>query len=394
MKDSHKYLAFLVVLFSIFVMVEYYAPRPVNWRVTYSKNDKIPYGNFVLFDFLTDIFPGKKIEVTEMPLYNTLKNADSHPGNYIIINHSFGPDKLDVRTLLSHVGQGSHVFIAANQFDGLLADTLQLKTASDFDLNLNSTDSISLNFSDSLMNKKENYNYKKGSVDYFFETYDTSETRVLGMNSKGQVNYIKVTFGAGAFYLSSVPLAFTNYNLLKGNNAEYVFRALSYLPLADTRWDEYYKVSKRFVSTPLRYILNDKALSWAYFLLVAGFVIYIVFEGKRKQRVIPIISPLSNTTLEFVTTIGRLYLQKGSHIGIAEKKIKFLMEYIRNELNIPLSAIDANFYELLSKKTQIEIQELEKLFSRIERIKTSKNMDAAALLTLNNLIENFYNKTR
>ena len=57
-------------------------------------------------------------------------------------------------------------------------------------------------------------------------------------------------------------------------------------------------------------------------------------QGKRKQRIIPVITPLKNTSLEFVETIGRLYYQKGTRSGIAHKKIIFFLDFIRTRYNI------------------------------------------------------------
>jgi len=58
------------------------------------------------------------------------------------------------------------------------------------------------------------------------------------------------------------------------------------------------------VRTPLKYILSQESLKWAYYILIVSIIVYIIFQGKRKQRVIPLIPPLKNTTLEFVRIIA------------------------------------------------------------------------------------------
>lgn len=394
MKLERKYIALIITLFSVLVLLEYFSPKPVNWNLSYSKKDKIPYGSFIAFNSLPDLFPGRKIETGQMPVYNMFRNRVKDTSNYIIVNDNFSPDKLDTKELLSYVERGNRAFIAAEEFKGMLADTFKLKTTVDPVLNFQSEDSISLSFTDTELVSKNSYRYKKGTVDFYFQSYDTAHTSVLGINSLKQVNFIAVKHGLGTFYLSTVPLAFTNYNILSGNNAEYFSHALSYLPVADTWWDEYYKAGKQEVSTPLRFILNTEALRWAYFILLLGLIIYIVFEGKRKQRIIPVLKPLNNTSLEFVETVGRLYFQKGLNSEIAKKKIKFLMNYIQSELNIRTGKFDDAFYQSLSQKTQINSMELEKLFTFIEEVQAKRDINATALLTLNNLIEDFYKKNK
>ena len=394
MKKDRKYIAFLLFVFAILVFVEYNAPRPINWSPTFSKKDKIPYGNYVLFDFLSDIFSKQKITVVNRPIYNSLSENSDTGTNYIIVNESFGLDTLDNKYLMQFVKNGNNVFIAANDFTGAFADSLKLSTAGGIHFYNGLKDSVSLNFLAPSIHSAESFRYRNGTVDYYFTGYDTANTTVLGNNSDKKNNYIQVKYGNGAFFLSTVPFAFTNYNALKGKNSEYIFRALSYLPIADTKWDEYYKMNKEESDTPLRFILNNRALKAAYYLMLFGLILYIIFEGKRKQRIIPVIKPLQNTSLEFVETIGRLYYQKGTNTGIARKKIAFFLDYIRSQYNIPTSAFTGEFYESLAQKTLIDKEELKKLFTFIGQVQVFSNVDEETLLSLNNQIETFYRKTK
>ena len=395
MKGERKYILILVAIFVIMVAVEYNAPKPVNWSASFSKKDKIPYGCYVLFDYLSDIFPGKEISSSNRPLYNTLEDNDEHHTNYIIINEYLQIDTLDLIYLTDYVKKGNSVFIAADSYEGPLADTLKLSTGTQYNLNVLKNDSISLNFSNPSLHSEKNFKYKNGSVENYFTRFDSSRTTILGTNSKDKVTYIKVSFGEGAFYLSTVPYAFTNYNAIKGNNGEYIYRALSCLPVANTTWDEYYKPNThKEDETPLRFILETPALQSAYYLLIIGLILYIIFEGKRRQRVIPVILPLKNTSLEFVETIGRLYYQKGTNSGIAHEKIMFFFDHIRSTYNINTNILDSSFYESLSIKTLIPVDELKKLFTFINQVQAASAVDESTLMELSNQIETFYHKTK
>jgi hypothetical protein len=46
----------------------------------------------------------------------------------------------------------------------------------------------------------------------------------------------------------------------------------------------------------------------------------MVFEAKRRQRIIPIIDVPQNTSVIFVKTIGQLYFNKKEHLTIAQRK--------------------------------------------------------------------------
>ena len=48
-------------------------------------------------------------------------------------------------------------------------------------------------------------------------------------------------------------------------------------------------------------------------------LLFIIFHAKRKQRIVPVIEPLQNSSAEFVKTIGNLYLQEGNFKDMANK---------------------------------------------------------------------------
>jgi len=52
------------------VLVKMFTPEPTDWNPSYSKNDKIPFGSYILFDLMEDIFLDRKIETTNLPFYN------------------------------------------------------------------------------------------------------------------------------------------------------------------------------------------------------------------------------------------------------------------------------------------------------------------------------------
>ncbi len=167
---------------------------------------------------------------------------------------------------------------------------------------------------------------------------------------------MKVKIGKGNLYIHSVPNIFTNYNLLKAER-DYIFKCLSYLNIRDVIWDEYYKEVNKYQSTPIRYILSQPSLKWAYFTLIISLIFFVIFRGRRDQRVIPIIKPLSNTTLEFVETVGNLYFKQSNHKNIADKKITYFLDYIRIKYSLKtLNYLNDDLVKQLSEKSAIEVR--------------------------------------
>ena len=445
---------------------------------TFEKKDKNPYGDFILHDFLKDIFPGKKVEVKDRTFYEVLDyydytqedytttaidttgvyydttaynttnenyndtvntvpdnsvgtvdtiskkdseltvpddelqnskiipdiksqfdSSESGLKNYIVINSSFAPGESDVNALLKFVQDGNCVFIAAEEIAGKLADTLNVKTKIGYyEKNFSAQDLKSGPKKDSihltLLNTKlktyeKKYWYRDGTVTGYFSSVDTANTLVLGKNSDNKINFIRVQYGAGVFLLSSVPLAFTNYNMMLADNADYIAASLSYMPVRDTYWDEYYKNFREADTNSLRFIESQPPLYWAYYLSLCAAFTYIVFESKRRQRVIPVLEPPRNSTVEFVSTIGRLYFQNGNHKDIAGKKIHYFLEYIRTNFYLSTKEFDKEFIEKVAERSGIDKTKVSQLFALIEHFQRANGASQADLLELNRRLEEF-----
>jgi hypothetical protein len=141
--------------------------------------------------------------------------------------------------------------------------------------------------------------------------------------------------------------------------------------------------------TPLRFILNNEPLAWAYYLTIGAVVVFMLFEAKRKQRIIPIVKPLPNTSLEFVSTIGNLYYQNGDHKNIAEKKINFLLEHIRSSFLLKTLYWNEEFFRTVANKSGNTTEDVQRLFKKINFIQSSSMISAEQLMDLNDAIEQF-----
>ncbi|MGB0886790.1 MAG: DUF4350 domain-containing protein [Vicingaceae bacterium] len=384
---NKKYYVMLALGFMLVVFVQYNVPKPINWMESYSEQDKVPYGCFILKDLMPDLFPNQTISEAKLPAYNQLKNQKNT--NYIIINKTFKTDHLDSEKLINYVSNGNNLFIAANHFEGSFSDTLNLKTA--FYLGyLEKDTTIGINFTNNRIKNKVNYVYSNKFPNCYFTSIDTTRTTVLGKDKNDNINFIKVKYGKGNIYINTLPKAFTNYYLTDSLNYDYAFRALSYLPNQTIIWDEYYKVGRRMVSSPIRFILGEPALKMAYLVLIFGLLIYVIFNIKRKQRIIPVIESHKNVTVDFVNVIGTLYYQNKDHYNLAEKKISYFLDFLRSNYLLKTDNLDADFVWRLVKKSGVPKPTVNQLINHINQLK--KGTTEEELITLNKLITSFHQK--
>lgn len=398
MKKKRRPLIILIALFVLLIIAQLLAPKEPDWRPTFSRTDKIPYGTYVLYNTLNDIFPNAKIKNANHTVYEEIGFDLPYNSCYMTITSEFNVGKEDVETLLEFVEIGNTAFIAASRMSYDLMDTLN------FELNIQffQIDTTDINFVNPQLKNDTNYVVNKTLTNFYFETFPEEKTTILGINYSELPNFIRIKHGKGYFYLHCMPMVFTNYNMLKYvgqqspyGNADYAFKAMSYINRSSyIIWDEYYKPYHHLKSsTPMRYILSQTALRRAYWLLIIFGVLYFLFEIKRRQRIIPLIEPPKNTSLEFVRTVGRLYFQEHNNHDLLQKKFTYLSEQIRSKyyLNIGDTSLE---YQYIADNTGVRLSTVKKLLKTYEKLTKSNYISDSQLLLINSYMQQFMNECR
>lgn len=390
MKKFKSWFALFATLFLLFV-IEAVKPRPVDWKPSYSFTDDIPFGSSALFALSSDVFSSGEIKVASEPLYNYLsRERPDKTASYLIFNEKFEPDPLDIRELLKFVQNGGNVLIAASVLGESLMDSLNIKSK----LNFRADSAAVLVKALGSKNRDDYFSFRAARIYASFDSLEQDSLHILGVDIKTNAVFIRIDKGSGHFFLHSIPQIFTNYNFLQEDNSKYIAAVLAHLPDRDLIWDEYYKIGRMQVSqSPISYILNQPSLRWAYFLGVTGILLFIFIEGRRRQRIIPIIEPLKNESLNFTGTIARLHFQHANHRETAAKIVLFLHDFIQNNLKINIRQERESLIHQLLLKTSISEDELKALFEKTDHI-SAKEYTAESLKILNKAVEKFYKKCK
>jgi hypothetical protein len=386
------YASVLVLILGLIIYIDSTRPKPINWTPTYGTKDKIPLGLYVLDKEAPALFKDAKINkfaVTPYeyfePLYDYDKENYTAKGTFIHIDERSSIDTESARELLYFAEHGNTVFLSMNDFPHMLLDTLKVETNSSFYFK----DSIQFTLADKRAGSAK-YMFNEGIGSTYFESIDTLTTAILGHQGKDTVNanFIRVPFGSGSFLLHTQPAAFSNFHLLKGNHHEYAEKVLSHLKDGDIYWYAgQFGSNSRISGSPLRYLFKQPALKWAWYTGLIGLLIFVFFNAKRKQRIIPEIVPLKNTTVDFTKTIGNLYYQEGQHHNIIEKKIIYFLEKIRTEYLIDTYSLDEEFIEKLHLKTGKPAEDIRYTTDLIKKHRHQFNSSEADVIEINKAIE-------
>ena len=398
-KKMKIYISIFVVAIIWIVYADAIKKDPINWYPSFAAKHKTPYGTYVLRTELETMFSDTEIIDVRISPYVKLKDT-TFRGTYVFINDYINFGKEELNALLKFVERGNDVFIATS---GANIDSLHLATKN-IETNL---------FNEIIKLQILNPNLESATVHFEnkdlklgFKEVDTSKTEALGKIGvydsddnleKEEVNFIRYRHGKGTLYFHLYPYAFTNHTILKHDNHTYISSVLSYID--DSKpiiWDRYYKNGKSSISSPMYYVLSSPNLKWAYYTALIGILLFILFQGKRNQRTIPIITPLRNQTIAFARTIASMYFEKGDHKSIANQTITYFLDYIRTQLLISTLVIDATFFENVAAKTGNKKETIETLFQKIKIIQSQNDSMSSVsreqLLELNDLIEKFKRK--
>ena len=405
-----KIAPILIVIFAIIIAIAFSLRQKnnsvVDWEETFDERSTKPYGLSVLYKELPNLFKDKKIRtVYHTPSSYLFANSEDNygdhiaKGSYIIIGNSDYLYNASIHQLLSFAENGNAVFISDYGYLETLTDTLGL----DIDYKANKVDSISTySFKDRTLQSK-NTTIDKNDGDYYFARFDSTSTTILGYTKSHdkRANFIDIPYGEGNIYLHLEPKVFTNYNILKDERYKYVEGVLSYLPDDNIYFDSFTKFSSSYNSytngdveedSNLGWFLEQTAFKWAYYLALLLLLIFVIFNAKRRQRIIRIIKPLQNTTVAFVKTISNLYFETQDHKNLIDKKITYFLAKIRNDYNLDTAILDDDFITRLASKAGKKEDEIKTTIEYIKWLRSKNVFYEDNLITLNKYIEAFYSK--
>ncbi|WP_282044083.1 DUF4350 domain-containing protein [Winogradskyella flava] len=395
-KKGKIYISLVLLTILAIVTVEMNKPKELNWFPSYATHHKIPFGSYVFSEQLQRI--SEDVTIVERPPFEYLK-ANNIKGTYVFYNGGINFGEQELNALLDWVDAGNTLMVSAVDFEAKLLDTLNLNTKS-----INTVANFNNEYQVQLVNprldKTAAYKFGRPTTFFHFHDIDTLQTNVVGLIDKYRgenepvedslINIIKQPFGDGEIILNTFPQAFTNYFMLNSPNQNYTAGLLSYLDTSQPIYiDTYYKSGKKFYTSPMYILLNNDSLKWAYYMVLIAVLIYIIFEGKRKQRAIPIVRPLKNQTVDFTRTISNMYYENGKHKDIAYHKVQHFLDYIRNTMYLSTSEINDSFIKNLSARSNNTIEDTKKLIEFIEQIDGKTHLSNTELERLNTLIENF-----
>lgn len=412
-------LAIIVVIISVWI---YFANQEINWWQKFEQ-DGDPYDVDVFVTLLEENTWNTNCTSLEAPFYVVEKELDTATAyTYFHVHQNISKDSADVHALHNFMQHGNAVVLASNAFyateifqlvygvdstqklsrihfnDNNLAtypDSIQtlhnqLKTAEEKDTLLsrfkhNLYQKTIKQFSDTVFfeqNKAKLYNKKSGLETSLFYIYKTDtiahnwHTSAGGKLADTLLTFannfpaaVRIKVGKGQLILATTPLLFTNYYLQDSANFAFTNTFLSQVPKGEILIDGFVPPSAYprssgggYSASPLSFILSQPALQYAWHLLLALVLIFVLFGSKRKQRVIPLRKAKTNSSLAYAKMLGSLQLKAKNNSGKAEEIVHNFMFTLRQRSVLYHNKPHATLKKLLVQRLPELRREIETTF--------------------------------
>lgn len=392
------------------------------WTVTLKKEDKNPYGTYLAYHSLQYYFPQATIDSLSSQFhYNNIDNkmisGYDQPSALVVVGLDFYVSENELAKLLDYVNSGNELVIFCSHLDDKIENLLNCYKSNNGyeELPLNTyNNGNNLNLLKLINDTGKIYGYEGHTITGYFYTprdsstadsnlysykegysaaysiYASTHTDTLGLIKK-ELNFVRYKVGAGHITLHAAPLVLSNYFLLQRNNTQYLDGIWQTLPsnLSRIYWNEYYKRTADVSDFGI--LWRYPATRWALCLALISLLLYVLFEAKRRQRIIPIVTPLTNTSVSFVETVGRLYFNKSNHANMADKMVQHFLEWVRTRYYLNTNELNDIFIKQLTMKSGKTEANVRYIVDMIHELRLGQStVDEAFLFQLYNTIQEFY----
>lgn len=384
MKANRAFLILIVALMALMILFEINAPTRYKWDdFSHSYKSKQPFGCYVMDSVLRASLPqdyevlgGGIVKYTDKS-YKGNKHTFLFTNNFEDFIYS-----LDIN-IFQLLRDGNNVVIASDEYHGYSGDDVckELGFRSD---RVNYFDQRQFK---NILSDSARYDTVRwvadgrfaaasylvnrvfcvGYLDELDPTYSTLAT--LGISDYYSDNNITVAgirdYGKGKLLVVTMPLIFSNYGILDDALRPLALRLLSECgdkPVVryDPSHIDQVVVDEQVSESPLRYLLANRPLRWAFYLALATIVALLLFSARRRQRVIPVIKPPVNHMMDFVKRIGGIYYKRHDNVDLLNKKYVTFSNELRSRAMIDIDNDDNidDELQMLSNRIGVPLNEL------------------------------------
>ena len=395
-KELMIIVGLVVGILALFVgsTMEFRKESDLDWRQKFTLDSKDPYGAW-MFDQLVKTYYDSNNVVYHYK-DTLIGDLDSTGMLYIMFGNIFTFTQEESRQLFDFVKSGNQALVIGKM--KWLEDTTSYMSDEG---NRYHTDSI-LNFTFSNDTSGTIYSYEhynrglqeKSSLTYgHFGFSNNGYSESLGHIETSIVVYTRTDIGEGSIYQHCVPEFFINHASKQDYYRDYINTILgqfdpTFIVMDHPNFNRFGDRDNADTRSPIQFVLSQKSLKTAYYLILFGSLLFVIFKSKRKQRAIPILEKNRNTTLEYVETLSSLFSSQGQSARLIPHIKNYFYHSVKKKYF--LDEKNPNFVKLLSKKSKFDESELQVIVKMLDNSDKGYAYPDDQLINLHRRVENFY----
>jgi hypothetical protein len=406
-----QYLACSLLL-GILLLCGCKAPKK-KWPVKLRRDGKEAYDTYLAYRSLPYYFA--EATVSNLPPdfdFTTLNSSQDYnqQGHSLLIltGKSLQFNEAELQELVSFTGQGNEVLILCSNLDQKIGKKLGFVHHGGREYQALSrlnkgSDNIGVLRLNTLPGKKMGMNgrylrsyfeLKAADSSYDEDLYASSISKPLVLGYADSLpNLIRYELGNGHITLHATPLVLTNYFLLQEGNRVYLDELFKGIPgeINTIYWAGFGSRAPDMSSWSI--LMRHPATRWFLLIMCSTLAIYLLFQLKRRQRIIPVIPAAKNSSVAFAETVGMLYFNKGDNVNLAQKMIQHFLEWVRSNYFLNTNNLNDIFAEQLAIRSGLPPALAGTLLTLIHEVRLEQRVSDDQLFHLYQIIQQFY-KTR
>lgn len=393
-KYIYLYVVFIILFLVYIVNHDLNKNDDINWNKTYLSNDKGPTGACLFYELL------KMRSDTIISFYKSIYQlGDSNAKNSVIIFYENLPSwtKVDSIAIDKLIKNGNDIIVISNYPSKAFE---QFRIYAEYQYNYQD-DSLLIKPSFTLQPTYKtginmHYIYPFFCNHAFYSRFDSNNVTVFLTNEKKEKIY-GISYALpchNKIYFISVPDIFLNYFIARHPNRYLIYSLLDYMipQKKNIIWPKAnYAINED--KSLLDLIFNNKSLYFAWLILLFTLILYAVFDSRRNQRMVPVISPPENDTLKFADVVANSYLKGKYHHVAAWEKIQYFRESVKKSYHIDILHADKNELQQLANLSGNSLSLTERLARLCKDLNEREHITDFELLELNNTMKLFKSKS-
>lgn len=383
-----------ILLISLYILNNFELKKvyDLNYNSRYGLDSKEPFGLYVLNNLIKNKYGENSVkeyskskikEINEPNLTDTSKSFKGYLiiqiSNKIYYNHE------DASVLENFLAKGGKILLSSPDID---VDGKVINIYSENSLSI--PDSMS--FKDIARDSTLSYlNYYKNSKDYmrsdklsehYFTPKDDCDTSLF--------TYFETPFVTHHYKdqvtLHGFPNLFTNLGAKQDYYIDHLNRIIDDPNIKNIIFIKGSGDSLDDQSL-LNVVFKNRGLKFAYITLIIGGLLLLIFNTKRKQRILDILPEKPNQTLAYANTLARLYQASNKHHFLVKQMKDNFLNYVQDQYHLKPS--DDNYQMNLAKKAKVDLNTIKNIFREFEDLSLNDKTNEYSLIKLHNIITSF-----